>query len=105
MTRRHVVLVLRYTQVGNALSLVGANMVAVPLEDIIEPLAYTSLADNLVMPLPLLEFDMEACPTGGRRRPVLYRQLCHHVHPSIHPISSVTRAFHHAMPCIPPIVQ
>ena len=64
MNWRHVVLVWRYTKVGNAWSLVGAHVVAVPLEDIIEPLAYTSLADNLVIALPLcLGLILEACPT------------------------------------------
>ena len=52
MNRRRAVLVWRCTQVGNAWSLVGAHLVAVPLEYVIEPLAYTSLADNLVIVLP-----------------------------------------------------
>jgi hypothetical protein len=63
MSKRHVVIVWRYTQVGNAWYPDGAHMVAVPLADIIKPLAYTSLADSLVLALPLLGFDMGACPT------------------------------------------
>ena len=52
MNRHHVVLVWRYTQVGSAWSPAGAHLVAVPLEDIIAPLAYTVLEDNLVLALP-----------------------------------------------------
>ena len=52
MHRTHVVLVWRYTQVGTAWSPAGAHLVAVPLEDIIAPLAYTTLEDNFVLALP-----------------------------------------------------
>ena len=52
MIKRHVVRVWRCTKVGNKWSLAGAHLVAVPLDDIIEPLAYTSLAENLVHALP-----------------------------------------------------
>ena len=48
----HVVLVWRYTKVGNAWSPVGASLVAVPLGGVIAPLAYTTVQDNLVMALP-----------------------------------------------------
>ena len=52
MNQRHVVLVWRHTQVGNAWSPAGALLAAVSLEDTIEPLAYTALEDNLVLALP-----------------------------------------------------
>ena len=59
----HVVLVWKYTKVSTAWSPVGAHLVAVPLGGIIAPLAYTTVEDNLVLALPLLGCDVEACPT------------------------------------------
>ena len=50
--RQHVVLVWKYTQVGNAWSSVGAHLVLVPLGEVISPMAYTSLEDNIVLALP-----------------------------------------------------
>ena len=48
----HVVMVLMYTRVGNALSPVGARLVTVPLARVYAPLAYTKLEDNKVLALP-----------------------------------------------------
>ena len=45
-------LVWQYRQVGNAWSSVGARLVAMPLGQIIAPLAYTSLEENVVIALP-----------------------------------------------------
>jgi hypothetical protein len=53
MNGHHVVLVRRHSQVDNAWSPAGAHMVAMPLEDIVNPLAYTLLRHNLVIALPL----------------------------------------------------
>ena len=48
----HVVLVWVYTRVGNAWSPAGARIVAIPLDRVCAPLAYTRLEDNKVLVLP-----------------------------------------------------
>ena len=52
MMMNHVVVVWRYTKVGNAWSPLGAHLVAMPLGWVIAPVAYTILRDNLVLALP-----------------------------------------------------
>ena len=52
MNMHHVVLVWRYTKVGNAWSPLGARLVALPLRAVIAPMAYTTVQDNLVLALP-----------------------------------------------------
>ena len=52
MNMHHVVLVWRYTKVGNAWSPLGARLVALPLQAVIAPMAYTTVQDNLVLALP-----------------------------------------------------
>ena len=63
MNMNHVVVAWRYTKAGNAWSPLGAHLVALPLGKVIAPLAYTTMQDNLVLHLPLLGCDVDACTT------------------------------------------